>query len=192
MWRDLKCQGRDPLCLCHYLVNGWKSRLSYNGAPIGNDTWGIKNGHVLADLRDHRWSRSCPGYTWVQIYRKPSEIDARYRRTTNTKWHIAPHNKTSRPHFCRIGGFVAGGFVVAVMSYTHMFRSPEHPQLRGRRTCIGPKTSRKYHKYVYKTKQEINYFRLWPIYNSSRIVFFQEFGPTGNIAFRSAEPENHT
>jgi len=45
-------------------------------------------------------------------------------------------------------------------------------------------------RMVYK-----KYFRLWPIYYSSRIVFSHipiEFGQTGNSAIRSADPENPT
>jgi len=31
-----------PYVWAHYLENGWKQRLGYNRAPIGNVTWGIK------------------------------------------------------------------------------------------------------------------------------------------------------
>jgi len=35
--------------LPHYLVNGWRYRLGYNGAHIGNVTW-ESNGHVTGDF----------------------------------------------------------------------------------------------------------------------------------------------
>jgi len=34
-------------------------------------------------------SRSCPAYTFMQIYRKPSEIASPFQRTTNKKWRMA-------------------------------------------------------------------------------------------------------
>ena len=38
-----KGQGRDPgMKNAHYLENGWRQRLGYNRAAIGNGTWGIK------------------------------------------------------------------------------------------------------------------------------------------------------
>jgi len=30
------------MLVAHYLKNGWKYRLGYNGTPIGNGTWDIK------------------------------------------------------------------------------------------------------------------------------------------------------
>jgi len=39
----LKGQGHGPNMFgAHYLKNGWRYRLGYNKAPIGNGTWGIK------------------------------------------------------------------------------------------------------------------------------------------------------
>ena len=49
----------DPMCLLvglfvnlfetHYLENGWRYRLGYNGTPIGNAP-AVSNGHVLDDV----------------------------------------------------------------------------------------------------------------------------------------------
>ena len=36
-------QGRySDMKNAHYLENGWRQRLGYNRAPLGNGTWGIK------------------------------------------------------------------------------------------------------------------------------------------------------
>jgi len=44
-----KGQGRDPDTFgANYLENGWRDSVTYNRAPIGNGTWGIK------------WSRDRP------------------------------------------------------------------------------------------------------------------------------------
>jgi len=34
----------------HYLENGWRYRLGYKGAPIGNGTWSIKWSHLNANI----------------------------------------------------------------------------------------------------------------------------------------------
>ena len=39
-------EGRDPKMFgAHYLKNGWRYRLGYNRAPVGNGIWGIKWSH---------------------------------------------------------------------------------------------------------------------------------------------------
>ena len=49
----------------HYLKNGWRYRLSYSRAPIGNDTWGIKLSRCLWH-DDIMWPRK--DKVMVQIY----------------------------------------------------------------------------------------------------------------------------
>jgi len=53
----------------HYLENGWRYRLGYNRAPIGNDTWDIK---WSRNLRRHGTleGQGCGSVIRIQISRK--------------------------------------------------------------------------------------------------------------------------
>ena len=74
-----------PICSGPYILKTARDRVSYNGTPIGNAIWGYQMAMWPITSRDHKRSRSCPRYIWMQISRKPLQIEARFHWTPKRK-----------------------------------------------------------------------------------------------------------
>jgi len=49
----------------------------------------VSNSHVTGDVTWSKVKKIVTRYIWMQISRKPLEIEPRYQRIVNTKWHMA-------------------------------------------------------------------------------------------------------
>jgi len=90
--RDLgKSRSWPDMFGLRHLDNGWRYRLGYNGAPIGNSTYlGYQIVMCSMTSRDPKTSRSWCRYIWMQIFRKLLKIlvDSKGPPIENGIWRI--------------------------------------------------------------------------------------------------------